>query len=186
MDWLSNDVATLIIVAACLLLLKFVLNLSKYLRTRWYQWRYRKWLSSQGMKLRESRAQVVKLFKEAGVKDSYVSVANEIGYGKLSIKEASVFDNFPNSREDFAYAILAMFREAVGTYRARMLETFSPLYWIEAIINLPREVLGYLGVPAESVVVKILQILWWIAGLALTTLLALYRPELKTFIESWF
>ncbi len=176
---------TLLVVAACLLLLKFVLNLSKYLRTRWFHWRYKKWLSSHNMKLRESKAQVVKLFRDAGVKDSYVSVANPIGYGQLSVKEASVFDNFPNARKDFAHPILGMFREAIGTYRARMLETFSPFYWLDTLILLPREVLGYLGVPAENVVVKIGQVVWWVAGLLLTTLLALYRPELRALIERW-
>lgn len=186
MDWFLSNVPTLVVVVACLLLLKFVLNLSKYLRTRWFHRRYKKWLSLQGMKLRESRGQVVKLFKEAGVKDSHVSVARHIGFGKLSIKEVSVFANFPNPREDFAAPILAMFRETIGTYRARMLETFSPLYWIETLINLPRALLSYLGVPAENVLVRVLQVVWWAVGLVLTTLLALYTSELRAFTEGWF
>lgn len=135
--------------------------------------------------MRESRAQVVRLFKGDGVKDSHVSVANHIGYGRLSIKEASVFDNFPNAREDFAYPTLAMFREAIGTYRSRMLEAFSPLYWLETLIHLPREVLGYLGVSAESVFVKAAQIVWWVMGTLLSLLFVLYRPEIRTVISGW-
>lgn len=182
MDW-----TILLIVAACVPLLRFVLNFSKYLRTRWYYWRYKKWLSSsQGMKLRESSGQVVKLFKEAGVKDSHVSVAQHIGFGKLSIKEVSVFANFPNSREDFAAPFLAMFLQAIGTYRARMFESLNPLYWIEAVIYLPRTVLCYLDLPAEGTGAKILQLAWWIAGAVSTTALALYAREIRTFIEGLF
>ena len=184
MDWLSGDVRTLLIIAACVPLLRFVLNLSKYLRTRWYYRRYKKWLStSQGMKLRESRGQVVKLFKGAGVEDSFVSVAQHIGYDKLSVKEVSVFGNFPNSRDDFAAPFIAMFLEAKGTYRARMLESLNPLYWIEAIIYLLRTLLGYLDLPAEGTGVKILQLVWWIVGAVSTTALALYAAEIRTFIE---
>jgi len=182
MDW-----STLIVVAACVPLLRFVLNFSKYLRTRWYYWRYKRWLqSSQGMKLRESRGQVVKLFREAGVEDSFVSHAQHIGYGKLSIKEVSVFANFPNSREDFAAPLLAMFLESIGTYRARMLESLNPLYWIEAIVYLPRTVMGYLDLPTKGTGIKILQLVWWIVCAASTTALALYTLEIRTFLEGLF
>lgn len=60
------------------------------------------------------------------------------------------------------------------------------MYWIEALIYLPREVLGYLGVSAESAFVKVAQIIWWITTTLLGLLLILYRPELRAFIEGLF
>ena len=185
MSLFTDDMVRLLYVLVCLLLLKFVINLVKYFRTRWYLSRYIKWLSSTDAKLLESKAQVVHLLKDAGVEDSYVGVAQPVGWGYLQTSNASVFANFPNERKDFAQVMHSMFREAIGTYRARMIETFNPLYWLEWLINLPREVLGYLGVPAESVLVKILQIVWWAVGAILSLLYVLYKAEIRTFIERW-
>ena len=186
MVWLSGEVRTLLIVAACLLLLKFVLNLTRYLRIKRYLTKYKKWLYSRDMKFLETKAQVVRLLKEADVKDGRVSVSQEVGYGHLQVAQVSILDNFPNLDQGISDGTQRMFYEAIGTYRARMLDTFNPLYWIESLIYLPRELLSYLGVPAESVVVKIGQVVWWILALALTTVLALYRPELRTFVEGLF
>lgn len=100
--------------------------------------------------------------------------------------KVSVFANFPNSREDFAAPLLAMFLESIGTYRARMLESLNPLYWIEAIVYLPRTVMGYLDLPTKGTGIKILQLVWWIVCAASTTALALYTPEIRTFLEGLF
>ncbi len=66
-----------------------------------------------------------------------------------------------------------------------MIETFNPLYWIEAVINLPKQLLNYLGLPSESIVIKIAQLMWWIAGAVFGFVYALYRPELEAVIKNW-
>lgn len=186
MDWFPNELTTLLIVAACLLLLKFVLNLVRYLRTKRYLAKYKKWHASRDEKFLESKAQVVKLVRDAGVDDQHISVSQHVGYGNLQVTQASVLDNFPHLSQDMSTAAQRLLREAIGTYRARMLETFNPLYWLETLVYLPRELLSYLGVPAESLFIKVLQVFWWILGLMTTTALALFRPELRAFIERWF
>jgi hypothetical protein len=185
-DWLSNEMALLLYVLAALLLLKFIVNLVRLLRTKWYLRRYKRWHSSRDEKFLESKSQVVQLLRDAGVHDGRISVSQPVGYGHLQVTQASVLNNFPSLDSDMSTAAQRLMREAIGTYRARMWETFNPLYWTESLIYLPREVLGYLGVPAESVFVKALQLVWWVIATLLNLLLVLYRPELRAFMESWF
>lgn len=186
MDWFSNDVATLVVVVACLPLLKFVLNLVRYLRIKRYLSKYKKWHASRDERFLESKAQVVKLVKDAGVADQRISVSELVGYGSYQVRDASVLDNFPHLRQDMSTAAQRLMREAIGAYRARMLEALSPLYWIESVLYLPRTVLRYLDLPAEGTRAKILQVVWWIVGAVSTTALALYAVEIRTFIEGLF
>lgn len=180
---------SLLYVLAGLLLLKFVLNLSRYAQTKWHLSRYMKWLSESDStldsKLLESKAQVVRLLKEAEVADSRLSVTQPIGYGHISAHQASVLNSFPSDRADFANVMHRNFRQAIGTYRSRMIEAFNPLYWIETIIYLPREALRYLGVSSESGIVKVLQLIWWIIGSVVAILWVVFRPEIGAMIRDW-
>jgi hypothetical protein len=185
MDWFATDVKTLIVVAACLLLLKFFLNLSRFIRMNRYLRKYKKWHSSRDEKFLESKGQVIRLLKEAGVNDARISVSQPVGPYQLQVIQASVLDNFPQLDRDMSSAAQRLMREAIGIYRARMLETFNPRYWIEFLIYLPREVLGFLGVPAEKLSVKISQLVWWIIATLLSLLVVLYRPEIKTVVSGW-
>lgn len=83
MDWFSNEVLTVIILIAGLLLLKFVLNLTRFLRTKRYLTKYKKWHSSRDEKFLESKAQVKRLLRDAGVDDARISVSQHVGYGHL-------------------------------------------------------------------------------------------------------
>ena len=63
-----------------------------------------------------------------------------------------------------------MFAESKGAYKAKLLETFNPLYWIELIIWLPKQLTLFLGLNNELKAVKTINILlqtiyWFFAGL---------------------
>jgi hypothetical protein len=169
----------------CVLLLKLVINLSKYIRAKRYLSKYWKWLAKGDTKLLEHKTQVIKILKDAGVEDALIGSVELVGYGYVRTGNASTFENFPNARQDVAHATVRMFHQAIGVYRSRMFETFNPLYWIEAIINLPKQTLVYLGLPSESIVIKIAQLVWWIVGVAFGFVYALYKPELEAAVKSW-
>ena len=181
MDW-----STLIVVAVCVPLLKLILNLVRYLQLRRYLSKYKKWHASRDEKFLESKAQVVKLVRDAGVDDQHLNVSEHVGGGNLRVFKASVLDNFPHFESDMSSAAQRLMREAIGAYRARMIEAFSPIYWVESVLYLPRTVLRYLDLPAEGTGAKIAQLVWWIIGVLLTTALALYTPEIRKFIEGLF
>lgn len=106
-----------------------------------------------------------------------------VGWGYVETGQASVIDNFPSAREDFFYACRGMIHEAKGVYKKRIFETFNPLYWIEAVINMPREVLTYFGLSAENVITKIAQVLWWTFGVIASFTYALYKPQVDELVK---
>ncbi len=78
-----------------------------------------------------------------------------------------------------------MLHEAIGTYRARIFETFLPMYWIELLLYLPREILRYLGLPPESLATKTLQLFYWFLGLVATVLWAFFQSRVEQIVGQW-
>jgi len=177
----------LIYIFLIIVVIKFLLNLPKYFQCKYYLNKYHDYLSNDnnGWDFVESKPNVVKLIKGAGVNDSTLPIVTPIGYGKLMTANVSVFDNLTSKRVDVVEMTLSLLHQAIGVYRLRMFETFNPLYWIEFVLNLPKEILVFLGVSTESLVLKIAQLLYWGAGLIVAFLLTLYRVELETFVRDW-
>jgi hypothetical protein len=84
-----------------IVLLRFIVNLSKLVRSRIFLNQYLNWLNEQNFKMFEHKSQVIKLLKGAGVQDSVRPVIQPAGDGGVAKGEVSVFDNFPDGREDF-------------------------------------------------------------------------------------
>jgi hypothetical protein len=168
-----------------LIIIKFVINCSKYVRSKWYYAKYMQWIGDSNEKMFEYKAQIRELFKDAGITDGYVGYVEPMGMMQIRTGNASVFENLLNRREDIVSQVLGMFLQAIGTYRSRMVETFNPLYWLEAAVNLPKHLSRYLGVSQESMLTKIAQVLWWFTATAVGFIYALYRPELEATIKSW-
>lgn len=177
-------------IVAIIIFIKVAINLSKYLQCKYHLNQYFQWMKNHSWDLVESKSKVISLIKGAGVSDKMVPFLEPAGYGKLISGQISVLSNFPSLRRDIAELTIGMFHDAIGVYRRRIFETFNPLYWIELIINLPKKILVYLGVNAESVSIKVLQVLWWLLGVSIAVLIAAYQKELsdkiKPFIQNIF
>ncbi len=171
----------LIIVLLAIVSVKLLLNLAKYFRCKRYLSLYFDWLDEKkkvGWKLTEKKPQVMQLFKDSGIGDSFRPHAEPIGYGLIQPAALSVHSNFPSNRKDMVNITVSMFHQAIGTFNARAIEAINPLYWIETIIMLPRAALTYVGIKPEHVSVKILQLTYWIAGVTITALYGFFKPEL--------
>jgi len=72
------------------------------------------------------------------------------------------------------------FDDAIGIYLSRIKESPNPLYWLDLVICLPKNALCYLGAKPETVIIKILQIVWWIAVFTVT----LFKPEIVQLIRA--
>ncbi len=127
----------------------------------------------------EHRQHVIKLWKRAGIADVCIPMAQKMGYGQLASMKVSIFTNFPSLQTVQYGPALNMFSEAKGVYRSRIFESFNPLYWIDLIIFLPKNVLLYLGMDDEKAPFKILnvffQALWWVV----CTVVILFHDEVK-------
>lgn len=164
--------------------LKFTINVVKYIQCKRYYDGYVKWIAGQNPNLKRSQHQIIKLFKEAGVKDSVFPIAEPLGLGQVATSNISIFENFPNRTERIVMITVGMFDQTIGVYSSRAFETFNPIYWIESIIYLPRNLLSYVGMSAENIITKISQVFYWVIGSILTLLYTVYSDEIGGIVKN--
>lgn len=172
-----------IIVILIVLVIKFILNLIHFLQCKYYLNLYTNWCKNDGWKMFELKQKIILLLKNANVTDAVVPNVEAVGYGLVSTCNISVFDNFPHNRRDMFEIMKNKFHEAIGVYRSRMIDTINPIFWVQYIIYLPKNILIYLGLKNKNIFIKIVQILWWIVGLIFTIFLTVYQTELTSFIK---
>ena len=83
----------------------------------------------------------------------------------------------------YLYRTCQMILEAKGIFKERILETFNPIYWIESAIFLPKHTLMYLGIKPDNIILKLLQLAWFILAGAYSLLLVLYPDAFRLLIE---
>jgi hypothetical protein len=128
------------------------------------------------------KQEIINLFNRANISDSALPSIQEMGYGKLATFNAPVMRNMFSNDGRIVCIVNDMFNEAKGAYRQRSLESFNPIFWIESIIFLPRSIISYLGLSTESIMTKILLILWWF----ITPLAYLFREKILIVFMNFF
>lgn len=164
----------------CLFVYRLVTNVSALIRINYYDRKYTMYLNNPEKNYKENTAAVVQLFKKSGIPDLQIPFVRPMGYGQIYQGHTSFFDNIDNRRDDVVANMLKCFFEAKGTFKHRIFENFSPLFWIEQALYLPRTILEYLGVNGSNLIVKIFQLLYWIA----TPLLIVFRDRIYQLVIS--
>ncbi|MEM8764813.1 MAG: hypothetical protein AAGD88_13425 [Bacteroidota bacterium] len=147
---------------AIVVLLRFTINLSKFLRVKSLYKKYLDYLKNPSHAFAQYSEEIKTLFREAGLKDSSVFHQEFLGFGKFANQQISVFDNLMNKREDIVGVIENRFNQAIGVYKKRFKESFNPLFWIDLVIKLPEYLMSFFGVLPEKILVKVLNLLYWI------------------------
>lgn len=163
----------------CIFLYKLLNSLIGLLKTRYYARLYERYLLKSDIDFREHTQSVEKLFKGAGLPDSTIPVCQPVGWGQIMTGETSLFYNLANQRSDIVGLVLQNFSIARGSYRSKILECFSPLYWINFVIFLPSKLIRYIGFSPDGVFSKILQVIYWFA----TPLLIYFRSNIYNFVS---
>lgn len=161
---------------------KLTNNASLLARTSYYSRKYNQYLQKKVNSYDMYVPMVTKLFKSAGIAECSFAIAEPVGYGYIRTSTVPHFVNIANLRKDIVSATLSGFEQSKAIFRSRLLETFSPLYWIRAAIFLPKHLFLYLGVSADSVFVKIVQVIYWIV----TPLLLAFRDSIYQYITTLF
>jgi hypothetical protein len=168
-----------------ILIIKFLINLSRYMQCKSLLKEYENYVVHPSWTLTEKTSHIVRLFKEADIQDAAVGYSEPIGFGKVLTGTVSVFGNISTRTDDVVQRVLRMFHEAIGVYRSRMWETINPLYWIESIIFLPRQLFIYLGVPPESILIKLGQMIYWLLCIVAGVIYGIYKPDVEAVVRSW-
>ncbi|WP_432353895.1 hypothetical protein [Anaerotruncus rubiinfantis] len=161
---------------------KIASNASYLFAAKRYRKIYHDYLSGKGGDIVEHVPSIEKLMSKANVEDKSIPAAQPIGYMQVATYTASVITNISSLRADIACGVDNILLKTIGTFKMRLLESFSPVYWLDTIIFLPREIFKYFGADSNSIGGKVLQLLWWI----LAPIAIIFRENLIQFILSFF
>jgi len=131
----------------------------------------------------EKRSKFKSLIFHANIVDVRVPIAQAIGFFQVASASVSVLENFPSRHADIADGCFSLIDDAIGVYQARMWNAFNPLWWINTLIFLPRSVCAYLHIKADSLSVKMGQLLWWCFGVVLTAYKSLFPDNITRLVE---
>lgn len=163
---------------------KLISNFYYLKRCKSLQNGYFEWIKNTNADYTSYRREVLDLFKKANINDAYIPTAQPIGFMQISTFKASVQQNFPSLVTTHVSAVMTMFDESIGVYRLRIKECFNPIYWIDCVIFLPKNILTYLNLDSEKVAFKMLNVIfsgiWWF----IITFAALFGSQFKNFIIS--
>lgn len=160
-------------------LYKLIANFSRILLTKHYREKYLQYLAERREDFNLHSHAVKKLFSAADIGDCNLQICEPVGYGRLLTGYTSLFENMAVPRNDAAQLMLNCFSKAEGTFHTRLIECFSPLYWTECLIFLPRKVLSYLGVKNDGFLSRLFQILYWLTA----PVLVIFRSEIYGYIS---
>lgn len=174
--WLKIVIAFL-----ALMVIKIITNAIQYYKCTYYEDMYFKtFMPESKIYIREYIPMIRRLFKSANVEDIILPVHEMVGYGMMQSNQASAVANIDSHREDFVHAATHMFAEAKGTFKMRIFDSLSPLYWVNLVLFLPKNILVYLGLKADTVIIKFLQLIWWIV----TPFAIIFRQHIAEYISS--
>lgn len=178
----KSSLLAIILFTIAIPLYKALTNFVYLKQLQHYEKEFLNFLRDEQSNIDEHKLQTIALFKKAGVQDILMPVSQSIGFGKVASFTSSIFSNFPSGKREMAEPALIMFKNAIGIYKSRILESINPLYWIDQLLFLPRNILAYIGLNSESVAFKlwnvILTFIWW----SFCTLVTLFHPEIKQLI----
>jgi len=123
---------------------------------------YHNYLHNNNYDFAQSKPRIIELFKLADLRDFNVLHIEHISYTQGLRTNLSGFANITSNREDVVTSIKIKFEEAIGTFRQRMKQSFSPFFWIEFILNFPQKLLAYLNISAPDSMLKIIQLIYWL------------------------
>lgn len=136
-------------------------------------------------KAKTCKKEILDYIKNSGVKDKHINIAEPMGFGQLVTGRVSVFNNLLSYRTDVATAVRDLLLEAKGNYWYRFVNSINPFYWLKIILYIPKYLLSYLGLDADSIFIKIFQLIYWAIGIIFTIIITVFTDEIKTLILSF-
>ena len=147
--------------------------------------KYILWLRNDvTVNIARERSALHRLIRHAGISERVIPHLHDLGYGKACHVNLGVIDQFPSKIPEIAEASTLMIQTALGVYKDRMMNAFNPLWWIDTLIFLPRRILMYLNISAESIIIRPGQLVWWSICLLFTAYKTEIIGQLREFIAA--
>ena len=143
------------------MIIRSLLYSVKYKQMSKFHQEYRKHIDAPSDYIPHHKAKIISLFKEAGVEDFTVGGAEHVGYGQIRTYNASGFANLLMINPDIVIPLNLKFKEAIGVFKRRALQSINPLFWIEFLIKLPQYLLKFVELEPQNLIGKIVQLIYW-------------------------
>lgn len=157
---------------------KFALNLSALLRINYYKKRYDAYRKEEAGSFDQYTKPIIQLFQSAEINDIKISSVIQHDENRFSTAQGSLFFNIGHRSPEVIGGMLHCFAIAKGTYRNRLIECFSPLYWINLIVFLPSKLFSYLGLNKNAIPTKVAQLFYWL----FVPLLIAFRTDIYQYV----
>lgn len=169
----------------CIVFYKFLSNLYYYLNCKKLKSIYLDWISGENNNCMYTKAKVLKVFKRAHIKDAAIFQSEYTGCGQIANYSIRALSNYPLLDKTHMNYTLRAYDESIGYFKDEMINSFNPIYWIDFILFLPKNILEYVGADIEKVSSKILNVIltaiWWI----ITTFGVIYHDKIISIIQNF-
>jgi len=119
--------------------------------------------------VQDNQIEIKKRVLNTGIQDQYESSMEPVGLGYGKQQHLSALDNILFMNTKILESSREIIRRAKGHYKVQALLSFSPLFWIELIIFLPRELFKMAGFETKTKgtqnTINIIQIFYWIVSI---------------------
>ncbi len=171
--------------------IKVLYNVYYYFLAKKYFAKYNQYLQNaiddkSDWTIQENKHKIISIFRRASLKDFDLPVIEPGGFGYVKTMKISLFDNLPLTREDIPSIVVQLFRESIGVFRSRMVDAINPIYWLESLVFLPKKLFSYLGVSADSLIIKIFQIIWWLVCATGTIIGIIFNSEFRIWFSTHY
>ena len=178
------NIILIVLLFITIVLIKFFLNISKYYYLKKVITKHNIFIDGElaeddeqkkqdGIKagnwIQENQLEIKNVVSKTGLRDQTKSYMQPLGLGYAKQQNVNALDNMLFLNTEILELAREIINRAKGYYKVQALKSFNPLYWIEILIFLPREILKYIGVDEKekvgSIITKIIQIIYWIASI---------------------
>lgn len=172
----------IIIIFLLIFAYKLVSNILYLVKIKYYKFLYDDFIENNSISIFQHKNHVVELFKKANISNNSYPITQFTGYNMVANGHTSVFTAFPTKDIRFLQPTELAFNNAIGVFRGRIFECLNPVYWVDCVLFLPKNILKYLNVSVESILVKFCQLIYWLVGIIVT----LFSTDIANFIKSFF
>lgn len=179
-----NKYLFLILLFAVLMILRFLVNFPKYLFLKKTLRKQDIFVKSNfagtsnkekksGRKaaqwIEENRTEIKKVVLNTGLPNQTKSFMEPLGLGYTQKQSMSVLSNLTYLNTEILKGGRQLLNSAKGHYKNQSIKCFNPLFWIEFVIFLPREIFNYFSIDKNikfgSTLINIFQLIYWIVSI---------------------
>ena len=119
--------------------------------------------------IEENQIEIKQVVLKTGLHDPKKSYMEPLGLNYAHKQSVSSLDNLTLLNAEIMGRGRQILIRAKGYYKNQALKSFNPIFWIEFLIFLPREIFKYISINENakfgSIIIKVIQVIYWVVSL---------------------